>query len=122
MLFLDPDDYFLFDRGYRDAIAETKKHKISAFMPILLQTKKVSDNEKRKTQFTCEEANTSRKVTMSCWVIESVNGRIKNVFPWFKHTIEANYIPKIMRFNRIACSIMNAFFPLSSQKIRIFMN
>lgn len=45
------------------------------------------------------------------WVVESVNGRIKNVFPFFKHTIEGTYVPKIMRFNRIACAIMNKYFP-----------
>lgn len=48
---------------------------------------------------------------MNRWVVESVNGRVKNVFPFFKHTIEGTYVPKIMRFNRIACAIMNAFFP-----------
>lgn len=45
------------------------------------------------------------------WVVESVNGRIKNVFPFFKHTIEGSYVPKVMRFNRIACAIMNKYFP-----------
>lgn len=48
---------------------------------------------------------------MNRWVIEAVNGRIKNVFPFFKHTIEGPYVPKIMRFNRIACAIINAYFP-----------
>lgn len=44
-------------------------------------------------------------------MVESVNGRVKNIFPFFKHTIEGTYVPKIMRFNRIACAIMNAYFP-----------
>lgn len=48
---------------------------------------------------------------MNRWVVEAVNGRIKNVFPFFKHTIEGTYVPKIMRFNRIACAISNKFFP-----------
>lgn len=51
------------------------------------------------------------------WVIESTNGRVKNVFPFFKHTIEGTYVPKIMRFNRIACAILNKYFPpLSTNK------
>lgn len=45
------------------------------------------------------------------WVIEAVNGRMKDVFPFFKHTIEGTYLPKIMRFNRIACAISNKYFP-----------
>ncbi len=48
---------------------------------------------------------------MNRWVVEAVNARIKNVFPFFKHTIEGSYVPKIMRFNRIACSIINCYFP-----------
>lgn len=45
------------------------------------------------------------------WVVEAVNGRVKNIFPFFKHTIEGPYVPKIMRFNRIACAIINKYFP-----------
>lgn len=45
------------------------------------------------------------------WVVESVNGRVKNVFPFFKHTIEGTYVPKIMRFNRIVCAMLNKYFP-----------
>lgn len=40
-----------------------------------------------------------------------MNGRLKNVFPFFKHTIEGSYTPKIMRFVRIACAILNKYFP-----------
>lgn len=54
---------------------------------------------------------------MNRWVIEAVNGRIKNVFPFFKHMIEGTYVPKLMRFNRIACAIMNKYFgPLLADK------
>lgn len=45
------------------------------------------------------------------WVVEAVNSRIKGVFPFFKHTIEGTYVPKIMRFYRIACAILNKYFP-----------
>ncbi|KAJ6642944.1 hypothetical protein Bhyg_07900 [Pseudolycoriella hygida] len=37
--------------------------------------------------------------------------RVKNVFPYFKHTIEGTYVPKIMRFNRVACALINKYFP-----------
>lgn len=66
---------------------------------------------KDRQQFTCEEANNSRKVTLSRWVVEAVNGRLKNVFPFLKHTVEGTYTPKILRFTRIACAILNAYFP-----------
>lgn len=48
---------------------------------------------------------------MNRWVVEAVNARVKNVFPFFKHMIEGTYVPKIMRFNRIACAIINKYFP-----------
>lgn len=47
---------------------------------------------------------------MNRWVVEAVNGRYKNVFPFFKHMIEGTYVPKIMRFNRVACAILNKYF------------
>lgn len=50
-------------------------------------------------------------MTLSRWVIEAVNGRLKNVFPFFKHMIEGTYTPKVMRFVKIACAILNKFFP-----------
>jgi hypothetical protein len=111
LLFMEEDDFFLWDRGYRDAVDSAAAHKIKSFMPALLQ-------KKNKTQtgdkaFTCQAANESRRVTMSRWVVESANGRLKNVFIFFKHTIEGGYGPeKIMRLVRIACSIFNKFFPL----------
>ena len=45
------------------------------------------------------------------WVVEAVNGRLKNVFKFFKHMIEGGYTPKIMRFVKIACAILNKYFP-----------
>lgn len=48
---------------------------------------------------------------MNRWVVEAVNARVKNVFPFFKHMIEGTYVPKLMRFNRIACAIINKYFP-----------
>lgn len=48
---------------------------------------------------------------MSRWVIEAINGRLKNVFPFLKHTIEATYVPKLNCFVRFACAILNRYFP-----------
>lgn len=55
LLFLEDDDYFLLDRGYRDVVHETEENRVSVFMPSLLTGK--------RTHFTCEEANSSRKVS-----------------------------------------------------------
>lgn len=55
LLFLEEEDYFLFDRGYRDVVDETISNGQSVFMPSLLTGK--------RTHFTCEEANSSRQVS-----------------------------------------------------------
>jgi hypothetical protein len=111
LLFMEEDDFFLWDRGYRDAVDSATAHNIKSFMPALLQKK--NKNHVGEKAFTCQDANDSRKVTMSRWVVESANGRLKNVFIFFKHTIEGGYGPmKIMRLVRIACAIFNKFFPI----------
>lgn len=56
LLFLDEDDFFVFDRGYRDVVKETEAHGFSVFMPSLLTGK--------RTHFECSEANSSRKVIL----------------------------------------------------------
>ncbi len=54
LLFLEEDDFFIFDRGFRDVVKETNENGHSVMMPALLGGK--------RTNFTCEEANNSRKV------------------------------------------------------------
>jgi len=55
LLFLEEEDFFIWDRGYRDAVEETTSNGIQVYMPSLL--------DKKRNQFTCEEANESRKVS-----------------------------------------------------------
>lgn len=54
LLFLEEDDFFIFDRGFRDVVKETTENGHNVKMPALLSGK--------RTHFTCEEANESRKV------------------------------------------------------------
>lgn len=54
LLFMEEDDCFIFDRGFRDVVEETTSNGQAVVMPSLLQGK--------REQFTCQEANDSRKV------------------------------------------------------------
>lgn len=54
LLFLEEDDCFIFDRGFRDVVDETIANGQVVAMPSLLEGK--------RQQFTCDEANASRKV------------------------------------------------------------
>jgi hypothetical protein len=96
-------DCLILDRGFRDVIPRIEASKVATFCPKFLP--------KGQKQFTAEEANHSRKITKLRWVVESANGRLKNVFSFFYETIPASYFPKLNRFLRIALSIQNAFFP-----------
>lgn len=58
LLFLDEGDYFIFDRGFRDVVDETTENGVSVYMPRLLGGK--------RRNFTCDEANESRKVRFLC--------------------------------------------------------
>ena len=70
---LKEEDILIVDRGFRDAIQILKeKYKIKTIMPSLLP--------KNQNQFTAEEANNSRLCTKMRWVIESINGLLKECF------------------------------------------
>lgn len=90
-------------KGFRDSVAFIESLGFEVEMPHLL-----SKNQK---EYTAEEANESRCVTKIRWVVESVNGRLKIMFPFFQDTIHNNYLNKVGRFLRIACAMINAFCP-----------
>ena len=46
------------------------------------------------------------------WIIEAVNGRLKNKFKFFRGQIQNSYIPKLDKFLRVACAILNKYFPV----------
>jgi len=93
------------DRGFRDSVAlvESLGHEVR--MPNLLP--------RNQKQLTCAQANESRLCTAVRWVVESVYGRLKNVFKFFGRKISNHYIcsDKLNRFIRIACAMLNKYFP-----------
>jgi len=107
--FVNNNDCVIYDRGFRDVVKQSTDAGLQVYMPSLLPN--------GQKQFTAIEANQSRRVTMVRWLVESANGRLKNVFPFFKGTIVGSYSAKIQPFFRIACSILNKFYgPLFHQK------
>ena len=96
-------DLVILDRGYRDAKPELERMGFKVAMPCFLP--------QGKKQFSTAEANESRKVTMVRFVVESVNGRLKNVFKFFKNDINIQYLPHLHSWLRIACTIFNMYFP-----------
>jgi len=103
-LYQDEGDYCIVDRGFRDGVDDLKAYGIDVYMPSLLK--------KGQERFTVEESTCSRKVTSCRWVVEAVNGRLKNVFKFFGAVIEAGVTGGTIRdLCKIACAILNKFYP-----------
>lgn len=78
-----PGDHFVLDRGFRDSQGLLKSLNYVSHMPSLLHG---------ETRFNTEDANNSRIVTMVRWLVEAVNGRIKNKFKFFEQTVDAGTV------------------------------
>ncbi|XP_062600940.1 uncharacterized protein LOC134262562 [Saccostrea cucullata] len=100
------DDIFIVDRGFRDSMDYLEELGIQAHMPCFMS--------KGEKQMSTESANTSRLVTKIRWVVESANSRIKQ-WKYLGHVLPTSQIPYIGDFIKIVCSICNRYLkPLSS--------
>jgi len=48
-------------------------------------------------------------VTFARWIVEQLNGKMKNKFKLFDSRVSAGYLSKAHKFWRIACALINAF-------------
>jgi hypothetical protein len=107
------EDAFIVDRGFRDCVEFIDDLGMNIFMPNFLYTGK---------QHSTEEANNSRLITKVRWIIEAVNGIIKE-WLYFKNIVPNNNIPFIGDDFRIVCSLINKFkyprFKADSEKDKI---
>lgn len=96
------------DRGFRDCIDVMEKFGIEVAMPSFLHGKR---------QFDVSDANHSRLVTKVRWIVESVNGRLKQ-FKFFNQTVQNCLIPHLKDYLLITCAILNYFKePLAKSKL-----
>lgn len=86
------------DRGYSDALPFLENLGINYKMLALLQR-----------QLNTEEANDSRLITKTRWIVEARNGHIKSVFKFFEGTVNMNHAINIGNFYRIAGAILNKY-------------
>jgi len=106
--FVQDGDNVVVDRGFRNVVADLTDLNLAVHMPKFLKPK--------QKQFTCQEANESRMVTLTRWVVEAVNGLLKNVFKFFELVVPNHYFirncnEKLGRYIRICCAILNAYHP-----------
>ncbi|KAJ8314676.1 hypothetical protein KUTeg_006826, partial [Tegillarca granosa] len=99
---LQENDVMVVDRGFRDAVNYLQENGFKVEMPSYLS--------KGHKQHSTEEANLSRLVTKVRWVVESVNGRIKQ-WKLLDKVVPNTLVPKIGDFVRIICALCNKFRP-----------
>ena len=90
---------FIVDRGFRDCVDFLNELDMNVFMPNFLYS---------GSQHTTEEANNSRLITKIRWIIEAVNGHIKN-WEYFRNIVHNKNIPHIGDDFRIVCAMLNSF-------------
>ncbi|XP_041989210.1 uncharacterized protein LOC121740537 [Aricia agestis] len=98
--FLEPDDVMILDRGFRDALGYTEEHGFTVCTPQSLG--------RHERQLSTEAANKSRLVTLVRWVVETVNGRMKQSFKIFRHKYFNIALPNAMIDFKIAAALINA--------------
>jgi len=103
MTVLQENDVLLLDRGFRDSIGAAENAGLRTYMPSLLK--------KGQAQFSTEEANKSRQVSMLRFIVEQVNARVKLRYKFFDHRIPVSYFPKLGRLFQVAVAFTNAFCP-----------
>ncbi|KAK3095980.1 hypothetical protein FSP39_021599 [Pinctada imbricata] len=99
---VEKDDTFVVDRGFRDSLTLLEDLGIKAEMPRFLG--------RGDKQMTTEDAKMSRLVTKVRWVVESANARIK-MWKYLAKTLPTNQVPNIGDYVRIVCALSNKYFP-----------
>lgn len=100
--FLQENDTFLLDRGFRDSLSTLRRLKLTGLMPSFISP--------GSTQLTWKEANYSRRVTRCRYAIEKVNGYMKTRFKLYNSTQYNTTLPHLDTDFRNAAAIYNAFY------------
>jgi hypothetical protein len=67
---------------------------------------------------TTEEANRTRLVTKCRWIVEAINGQIKQCFRRFDKVWPNQSLPYMIKDFRIVCAILNVFHPRIESDVR----
>lgn len=89
------------DQGYRDTIPILNDLGLVHKMPPVLR--------RGERQLTTEEANESRLITKTRWIVEMRNGHIKSIFKFLNRNLEIPHSVNLGHFYRIAGAIINAY-------------
>lgn len=97
-----PGDVMVLDRGFRDCVATLQNRNFVVKIPAF--TKSSS-----KRQLTKQQANRSRFVTKTRFVVEVRNGHIKNRWKYLKEVKIHQSVPYLEKDFQIGSALINAF-------------
>lgn len=97
-------DILLVDRGYRDAVPFLQQLGIEHQMPALVPP--------GQRQLSTEEANNTRIITKSRWIVEARNGHLRSIFKFLRDTFNVQHAKHVGDFYRIAGAIINKYHPI----------
>ncbi|GLV33519.1 hypothetical protein CBL_20249 [Carabus blaptoides fortunei] len=98
------NDIVLVDRSYRDAVPFLEHLGIDHRMPAIVQ--------RGERQLSTEDANATRIITKTRWIVESRNGHLRSVFKFLDKPFSVQHANHNGDFYRIAGAILNRFYPV----------
>ena len=100
---IEADDHILLDRGFRNVIDTLEKdYHLNTHMPVCKKP-----NQK---QMTVQEANLSRLITKCRWIIETINGHLKNTFRINSKVLRTVTLEHSIDDWRISAALLNRFY------------
>lgn len=105
---LEFGDVFILDRGFRDVVKDIQELGYVVKIPACSDKK---DKKDTKKQFSVEDANKSRLVTKTRFIVEARNGHMKMVWKYFNSVKTTAVIPDLMEDFKIGAALLNAYFP-----------
>ncbi|XP_069109614.1 uncharacterized protein [Argopecten irradians] len=97
---LQEDDLLVVDRGFRDSLDFLNDLGLKCKMPPFLN--------RGQKQHPTEEANSSRLITKIRWIVESVNGRLKQ-WKYLQNIVPNSQIPAIGDYLRLVAALCNRY-------------
>lgn len=97
-------DILILDRGFRDCVKHFEQRGFDVKMPSLVQSSTL------KGQLTTIEANKTRLVTATRFVVETRNGHIKTIFKIFNTTWNPLTVKHLPDDFAICCALINCYF------------
>lgn len=96
-------DLIVVDRGFRDSVKKLRKHKFRVEIPEFI--------DGGKAQLTTKQANNSRIVTKTRFIVEIRNGHIKQKWKHLDGVKNIESIPYLMKDYQVCAALVNAFCP-----------